>query len=173
VRRIIAKLSAIATVIILPLLGATAPVYAQQAAPDNFRIVNVSSGQKLIPSGYGAIKNDDFVVWANLYEELPGGKRWTAIALGNGYYQFRNADTRKCLAVGKYQTGDGKTAVVQKTCNEDWSQQWSLPIADSGHLIISRSENQALVPYLTNQNAWAVLEDRSGASTQVWKFVKD
>ncbi|MER7078380.1 Ricin-type beta-trefoil lectin domain-like [Saccharopolyspora kobensis] len=165
--------ASLAALLLLPAGGAFSAQADQEAAEPRqtaVRIVNVSSGQKLIPTGYGANKADDIVVWANAIEEAPGGKLWRLQFLGGGYYQIRNVDTNKCLAVGNYNAPDGRTAVVQQECSQAFNQQWDLPPAGNGHLIISRSDGRVVVPFNTGGNYWAVLEQQSGALTQQWNF---
>ncbi|MEV0049653.1 RICIN domain-containing protein [Saccharopolyspora shandongensis] len=167
---------AVATVL-LPAAGAVSAAQADEARQGAgdvrqpaVRIVNVSSGQKLIPTGYGSNKAENIVTWANAVEEAPGGKLWRAEVLGTGYYQIRNIDTNLCLTVGNYNAPDGRTAVVQQNCAQGRNQQWALPHAGNGYLISSRSDGRVVTPFNTGGNYWAVMDQRSGALTQLWNF---
>ncbi|MGW5641986.1 RICIN domain-containing protein [Saccharopolyspora sp. NPDC003752] len=175
--RILQVVSAAVATVLLPAAGAVSAAQADEARQGSgdarqtaVRIVNVSSGQKLIPTGYGANKAENIVIWANAVEEAPGGKLWRPEALGAGYYQIRNSDTNLCLTVGNYNAPDGRTAVVQQSCAQGLNQQWELPYVGGGHLISSRSDGRVVTPFNMGGNYWAVMDQQSGALTQLWNF---
>lgn len=169
--------STAAAAVVLASVGATFSAQADEARVESsyeaVRIVNASTGQKLIPTGYGTYAQNDAVVWANAVEEAHGGKQWRREPLGSGYYQIRNIDDDRCLAVGNYSAPDGRTAVVQQTCSQAENQQWELPYVGGGHLISSKATGQVVAPYNSGGNFWAVLEPWSGSWTQVWNFPQD
>ncbi|NYV72831.1 RICIN domain-containing protein [Streptomyces sp. UH6] len=135
--------------------------------------MNATSGQKLIPDGYGSDHHDEIVVWANKYEELPGGKRWSLEPTGNGSVRIRNRDTDKCLAVAKNLQWGGRTAVVQSECRNSPSVEWDLRDRGTGYMIVNRAVNKAITPFDTGGNYWVVLDTPGAAANQLWNFPVD
>jgi hypothetical protein len=136
-------------------------------------IMNATSGQKLIPDGYGTNHNDEVVVWANKFEEFPGGKRWSLERADSGAWRIRNRDTDKCLAVAKNLQWGGRTAVVQSECRNSPAVEWEFRDRGTGTMIVSRAVNKAITPFKTDGNYWAVLDTPGGTADQLWNFVID
>ncbi|WP_049574710.1 RICIN domain-containing protein [Streptomyces sp. SBT349] len=177
VRNVAAVVSAMLVGLLMSLSG-TGPAGA--SADDwsgAFRIVHVSTSQRLVPNDGGGDTSENAVVWAALTPPGPDGQDWqlqrvdagVGAGVGAGAHRIRNLTSRLCLKAGI--TGYGPT-VLQGTCSTaDDTQRWRLEETGAGYRISSVATGDAIASYASRGDYWAMLGPEAPTLAQRWRLV--
>jgi len=144
-------------------IGAAGPAHAA----GEHQIVNTATGKCV------DVVNGSKAVGARIHQwdcTNDGSQRWTAIDLGNGFVQFVNKNSTKCLNLVH-----GTLIVDQRLCNTaDQRQWWGWAPADVfGNLVLvtppaGGSACLALLPFSSRNGTRIGIADCATTSSQIW-----